>query len=820
MRKRILSLVLAVAMMCSITACELPLPSPPSSYDPTATSSTHTPMPTNTSPTPTVQTSYDRITPLQFLRPYQKISGVAGTEAFGTYWYTGKNTIRTDLSHSTALAFSLTFGDNTNFSALPAGYDPDALLEWGKYPGLNVDILHRYGFTGKGAVIAYVDQAVLPHEQYSKENVFITNNTSNLESMHGPAVLSLLTGKDIGTAPEATIHYYGFHPDASAQRNEAECLYQIIALNKTLPEDQKITMVGFSDNIDNSEAYVKEFQAAVKACEDAGIMVWFCGEYGAATFLPMSDKNDYHNVIAEHWWNTAYEPQLVYVPAAGRTTAATMSNTDYIYWSTGGLSWTMPYVLGLYSIAIEIDPTLTQDQLRQLIVSTAYVYNNMKIVNPVGFVAAVLTQAGRVEEAQMLLSEVASRQKYIYAVWNTLAITPEDLTAICNYLSTLTDANVLLVDAVYDSAEELYATLQADAAQRGGQVVGIQIFGTAEMVASFQVAYQVQMNGSVYDQGKFLTDLFYSNFNNDSAQISHGYNVKDHFAENWNVDLVPDWPVARLSLSRGQFTAFFEKYMQFVMDSGLERLDLVNFSNPIFNQTIHSDDMGTFLNRMNQEFGMLNSAYRLYGNLLGQSPVTTPVLGGFTAENLSKENDAGIVEFLINSHGQWNNIDKCYFSNGQEIRESLINMNTINSVLDSNAYYLDCWTCLNGYGLAGNLTSTALHGNCVGMFSASTVISNNGVDCTASVADMANSNFYYFYYSYLKALHEGASRSQAFFQAQREYATALIADSANGIDWAANYQFNLCNLLAYHNFGVLEPNLAVIAMTNYFGFTR
>lgn len=119
--------------------------------------------------------------------------------------------------------------------------------------------------------------------------------------------------------------------------------------------------------------------------------------------------------------------------------------------------------------------------------------------------------------------------------------------------------------------------------------------------------------------------------------------------------------------------------------------------------------------------------------------------------------------------------------------------------------------------MVNNLTTTALKGNCVGMFSATTVISNNGVDCTASVADMANSNFYYFYYSYLKALHEGASRSQAFFLAQQAYANALIEDSADGITWASNYQFNLCNLLAYHNFGVLESNVAVVAMTQHSG---
>ena len=72
---------------------------------------------------------------------------------------------------------------------------------------------------------------------------------------------------------------------------------------------------------------------------------------------------------------------------------------------------------------------------------------------------------------------------------------------------------------------------------------------------------------------------------------------------------------------------------------------------------------------------------------------------------------------------------------------------------------------------------------------------------------MAKSNFYYFYYNYFKALQEGVSRSQAFFKAQQEYAKALLIDSQAGLRTGeGNYQFNLCNLLAYHNFGVIEPS--------------
>ena len=759
----------------------------------------------------------DAVQPLEVLRSLPEIAAVNGVEPYSDHWFSSAK-VTADLSAAPALAYSLTFSDITSFSRLPVDYDPAALLEWGKDPGLNVDILHKYGFTGKGAVIAYVDQAIQNHEQYSGSNIDYVDNTKNAQSMHGPAVLSLLAGKDIGIVPEADIYYYSFQTNDAAQRNEAECLYQIIEMNKSLPADEKITMIGFSDNIDPSELYMDEFESAVTACEDAGIMVWFCGENGAASFLPMSNKNDYHNLVVEQWGGG--NPSLVYVPASGRTTAATMGGAEYIYWSSGGLSWTMPYTLGLYAIAYEIDPTLTQDDLREMIVDTAYDSNGMRIVNPVGFVAAALEGVGRSTEAKALLNAVAARQKYMYALMDTASMSKKDLQVVADYLAGITEATVLVCDtSTFSNAEELYTELQADAAARGGSIVGLQIFGTASMVPAFQVKYKVQMYTGVDDAGYFMSDLFYGNFNNDAEVIANDYNVMDHFAQDWNVDLVPDWPVARLPLEKGEFSAFFEKYDAFAAESGLEQLRLVNFSNPIFNQLRHIDDMSTFLNRMNSEFGLLDVDYRLYGNLDGDVPVTTKVLGGFNKENLSKENDAGAMELIINSHGQWNNIDQCIFVGGEEKRISFLNTNDINSVLDGNCYYLDCWTCNNGYEMQDNLTTTALNGKCVGMFSATAVISNNGVNCNASVSQMKQSNFYYFYYSYLKALNEGMSRSQAFCAAQQAYAAALVADSVNGIrSGEGNYQFNLCNLLAYHNFGVLEPLASAMVMSDATGY--
>lgn len=752
----------------------------------------------------------DAIQPLSARRWLVRPQGADGVEPYGAYYGRGGSTVPGDLSGNPALAYSLTFSDTTTFPEdLPAGYNPEDLLEWGKAPGLNVDLLHKHGFTGEGSVIAYVDQPVGDHEQYNGPKLHYTSYAARDASMHGAAVLSLLAGRDIGTAPDAEIHYFAYAAPDENKENRAECLYQIIERNKTLPEGEKITMVGFSNSLDPRKEAEPAFRKAVADCEEAGVMVWFCDEYAPASFLPFSDKNDCGSLVADQWWNGS-SASLFYVPSSGRTTAAVEGDGRYIYWSTGGLSWTMPYMLGLYAIAAEIDPSLNQDQLRQLAKDTARSRNGLECVDPVGFISAVLDGAGRGEEANQLRREAAERERYVYAVLNRGAMSREDLTAVENYLAAMTDVSVLVVDAgAFSGAGALYAALRADAARRSGTVAGVQIFGTPDEVPAFLAGGTVRMaDGDVSDCGEFLTDLFYGNFENDPARISSGYSIMDHFEEGWDVELVPRWPVARLPLEEGQYADFFGRYRAFVEDTGLRQLDFVSFSSPIFPNEEHIDDMGRFLERADGEFHLLDVPYRLYGTLEGDYPVTTGVQGGFSLEELARENEAGAAELVINGHGALSSgVDYCVFVDGEQERCAFLTSENVGTVLDGNSYYLDAWSCETGAGMADNFITAALTGRCMGAFAATAELSNNGIDCEAGLDDLPKGNPFYFFYQYLSALREGYGRSAAFFSAQRAYGQVLLADSAGGLRVEGNYQFNLRNLLAYHNFGVLEPGL-------------
>ena len=321
MKKRFIAIVLAAAIMFTLCACG-------NKVEP----DNETIEQVNDTPT---------IAPLSASHIPASINPVDGLTSYSDHWYDNTN-IQADLTNALGLADSLTISNVTTFQTSPLGYDKDALLEWGKDPGLGVDILHQLGYTGSGAVIAYVDQPLHQplHEEYDDLAHYINTCETADNSMHGPAVLSLLAGDTIGTAPDAEVYFYAQESWRADQTTHAACLYQIIEQNESLPDAQKITMVGFSDNIDESEANAQAFRDAVAACEEAGIMVWFCGEYATACFVPMSDRSNPENLTRDQW-GVGSNPDLVFVPAGSRTTAATTGGAEYIYWSSGGLSWTM-----------------------------------------------------------------------------------------------------------------------------------------------------------------------------------------------------------------------------------------------------------------------------------------------------------------------------------------------------------------------------------------------------------------------------------------------------------------------------------------------
>ena len=92
----------------------------------------------------------------------------------------------------------------------------------------------------------------------------------------------------------------------------------------------------------------------------------------------------------------------------------------------------------------------------------------------------------------------------------------------------------------------------------------------------------------------------------------------------------------------------------------------------------------------------------------------------------------------------------------------------------------------------------------MGAIAATAVLHGIEIDCMLTGEEYEQEyNRYSLLYGYLKAKSEGATRAEAFCAGQRQVARALIQD-ADTTD-VQSYQSNLNNLLAFQNFGLIDP---------------
>lgn len=126
----------------------------------------------------------------------------------------GKSIKDLDLTGEYDTLLKITFDTHTEWPSkdkLPKEFNPQEIIEIGKNPGLGIRDLHNQGITGQGINVAIIDQPLLlGHEEYKDKVVKYTAIECEDvgPQMHGPAVASILVGKDCGVVPDASLYYW------------------------------------------------------------------------------------------------------------------------------------------------------------------------------------------------------------------------------------------------------------------------------------------------------------------------------------------------------------------------------------------------------------------------------------------------------------------------------------------------------------------------------------------------------------------------------------------------------------------------------------
>jgi len=317
------------------------------------------------------------------------------------------------------------FDDRTKWPAnLPAEFDTQKIMALGKDPGLGVRELHRQGITGKGVGIAIVDQTLLvDHVEYADRLVVYEEidqiTKHHLEAqMHGAAVASIAGGKTVGVAPEASLYYIAASPCMIKNlalgidfKCYAEGVRRVLEINRALPADQKIRVITMQIGWSRMDTGYKEIVAAVEEASQAGIFVISSSleeTYPGFKFqglgrAPLDDPNAIASLRAGLWWEQAFyqgrwSGQRLLIPMDSRTTASPHGKDEYAFYRSGGWSWAIPYIGGMYALALQVDPELTHTDFWALALESGQkvtyqhegkTYTLDAVLDPAALIAAV-----------------------------------------------------------------------------------------------------------------------------------------------------------------------------------------------------------------------------------------------------------------------------------------------------------------------------------------------------------------------------------------------------------------------------------------------
>lgn len=302
---------------------------------------------------------------------------------------------------------------------MPDDFYPQQIMEIAKNPGLGLRQLHEQGITGSGVNIAIVDQILLTnHQEYADQLKWYEEfgtDTDRSEG-HGPAVASIAVGKTVGVAPEAGLYYIG---TGGIKQSYLRCQYyamgirRILEINRQLPENQKIRVISISSgwgftNLDT--------QAAAEEARDAGMLVIFSNvekihkgfDFSGLGREPLADPDIFGSYKPGLFWAKYYYDRTsesltdaLMVPMDARTMASPTGVNDYTYDRSGGISWSIPYIAGLYALVAQVEPDITPDRFWPLALETGrtveiehegQTYSFGTIIDPPALIAALQTE--------------------------------------------------------------------------------------------------------------------------------------------------------------------------------------------------------------------------------------------------------------------------------------------------------------------------------------------------------------------------------------------------------------------------------------------
>ena len=384
-----------------------------------------------------------------------------------------------------------------------------------------------------------------------------------------------------------------------------------------------------------------------------------------------------------------------------------------------------------------------------------------------------------------------------YFVYNSQKVTSQDMASIKLFANRFKQTHNVLFDAAkYKTATELYDALKAQQKKLGGSVTGVQIFGVVDDVPAFTYTQKMKMivgnerwdGVATNTNEKFSTDFFYSTFKNDVKHLKD-VSVYGIIQEKLPISIVPEWPVSRLPLTKGEISGYIAKYDEYRKQTEEKSLPTVVLSAPtMFHENGHGiNDVALFLKRLKdeQEFGLFkNTDLRTYYKDL--------------AANLIKENKAGVMDLVVGSDGD--------SEGATQNKVPFLNRKSVAS-LNANYYTAFFWNMAPGKEAlkgTGFLHDGLTEGKMINPIASVTLGSNGNIEnyvwATVPVPEGESgdnrdelialnkelmeerNSMYFFAYKYYEALQDGKTRLESFYKAKVAFASLSASNKDTVID--------------------------------------
>jgi len=326
-----------------------------------------------------------------------------------------KNLKKVNLRYDTGLIRTLRFNQKTRWpkvERLPPNFNPGQLLTNAMNPGLGLRELHRDGITGKGVHVAIIDYSIEgEHPEYADQIVEIHRiANAHSPSMHGPAVASLLVGRNCGTAPDAKLHFIVVPDGDTDATYYAEGLEWILKKNASVPSSEKIRIVSISGTPSGRAVWryrnSARYDEAATRAQTAGLLIVDGTEHrgfvGPCNLDPTEPENPTRcrPILARS--KPDYYAGRILAPTGPRTTAEEYYRGTYHYQYCGlqkdtllsaGSSWSMPYCTGVLALGLQLRPDISAFEMKDLLFRSAHILpDGSKIIDPKSFIAVVKHQ--------------------------------------------------------------------------------------------------------------------------------------------------------------------------------------------------------------------------------------------------------------------------------------------------------------------------------------------------------------------------------------------------------------------------------------------